>query len=118
MSQIIALKKAIEDAETGALTDYHVLTRYYVDETSYYVEVGFATYVSEKMYLAGRRAVGNGIVLKMNQFPPRGEDVKNWFYQAVVAPVAEGVENGSVLVGAEFVYVPDADAIEADTATE
>ena len=71
MSQIIALKKAIEDAETGSLSDYHVLTRYYVDETSNYVEVGFATYVSEKMYLAGRRAVGNGIVLKMNRLNPR-----------------------------------------------
>lgn len=117
MSQIIALKKAIEDAETGSLSDYHVLTRYYVDETGNYVEVGFATYVSEKMYLAGRRAVGNGIVLKMDQFPPRGEDVKNWFYQAAAA-VAEGEENGSVLAGAEFVYAPDADAIEADTATE
>lgn len=46
MSQIIALKKAIEDAETGSLSDYHVLA------------------------------------------------------------------------GAEFVYAPDADAIEADTATE
>ena len=116
MSQIIALKKVIEDTETGSLSDYHVLTRYYVDEISNYVEVGFATYVSEKMYLAGRRAVGNGIVLKMNQFPPRGEDAKNWFYQA--AAVTEGEESGSVLAGAEFVYAPDADAIEADTATE
>ena len=118
MSQIIALKKAIEDAETGSLSDYHVLTRYYVDESANYVEMGFATYVSEKMYLAGRRAVGNGIALKMNQFPPRGEDVKNWFYQAAAAAVAEGEENGSVLAGAEFVYAPEADAIEADTATE
>ena len=118
MSQIIALKKAIEDERTGAMSDYHIATRYYVDEAANYAEVGFSTYVSEAAYKAGREPVsGSGIVLKMSDMPPRGEDVKNWFYQAAAA-VAEGEENGSVLTGAEFVYAHDADAIEADTATE
>ena len=116
--QIIAIRKQIEDERTGAMSDYHIATRYYVDEAANYAEVGFSTYVSEEAYKAGREPVsGSGVVLKMSDMPPRGGDVKDWFYQAAAA-VAEGEENGSVLVGAEFVYAPEADAVEADTATE
>ena len=103
--QIIAIRKQIEDERTGAVSEYHVATRYYVDESVNYMEVGFATYVSEALYKQGRYPVsGSSITLKMSALPPRGADVKNWLYQAAVAPVAEGVENGSVLAGGELVY--------------
>ena len=102
--QIIAIRKQIEDERTGAMSEYHVATRYYVDEAANYAEVGFSTYVSEAAYKAGREPVsGSAIVLKMSDMPPRGGDVKDWFYQAAAA-VAEGVENGSVLAGGELVY--------------
>ena len=103
--QIIAIRKQIEDERTGAVSDYHVATRYYVDESANYVEVGFSTYVSEASYKAGRDPVsGSGIVLKMSEMPPRGGDVKDWFYQAAILEPAEGVEKGSVLAGGELVY--------------
>ena len=103
--QIIAIRKQIEDERTGAMSDYHVATRYYVDEAANYAEVGFSTYVSEATFKADLEPVsGSSITLKMSALPPRGADVKNWLYQAAVAPVAEGVENGSVLAGGELVY--------------
>ncbi len=91
--QIIAIRKQIEDERTGAMSDYHVATRYYVDESVNYMEVGFATYVSEALYKQGRDPVsGLSITLKMSALPPRGADVKNWLYQAAVAP--QGREEG------------------------
>ena len=105
MSQIIALKKAIEDERTGAMSDYHIATHYYVDEADNYAEVGFSTYVSEATYKSGREPVSSsGVVLKMSDLPPRGGDIKDWFYQAAILEPAEGVENGSVLAGGELVY--------------
>ena len=103
--QIIAIRKQIEDERTGAMSDYHVATRYYVDEAANYVEVGFSTYVSEATFKAGLEPVSSsGIVLKMSDMPPRGGDVKDWLYQAAILEPVEGVENGSVLAGGELVY--------------
>lgn len=103
--EIIAIRKQIEDERTGAMSDYHIATRYYVDEAANYAEVGFSTYVSEATYKSGREPVsGSGVVLKMSDLPPRGGDIKDWFYQAAILEPAEGVENGSVLAGGELVY--------------
>ena len=105
MSQIIAIRKQIEDERTGAISDYHIATRYYVDESANYTEVGFSTYVSEAAYKSGREPVSSsGIVLKMSDLPPRGGDVKDWYYQAAILEPAEGLGNGSVLAGGELVY--------------
>lgn len=103
--QIIAIRKQIEDERTGAMSDYHIATRYYVDEAANYAEVGFSTYVSEAAYKAGCESVSSsGIVLKISDLPPRGGDVKDWFYQAAILEPAEGLGNGSVLAGGELVY--------------
>ena len=103
--QIIAIRKQIDDERTRAMSDYHIATRFSVDEAAHYAEVGFSTYASEAAYKSGREPVsGSGVVLKMSDLPPRGGDIKDWFYQAAILEPAEGVENGSVLAGGELVY--------------
>ncbi|KLT73242.1 hypothetical protein PL75_03155 [Neisseria arctica] len=101
--KIIAIKKQIEDEATGAVSEYHVIKHFYVDRSVSYAEVGFATYFSEAAYKNGRRPVSTtGIILKINQVPPRGEDLDNWFYKIAAAQLEES-ESGSVLAGGELV---------------
>ena len=62
------------------MSDYHIATRYYVDEAANYAEVGFSTYVSEAVTLK------TGSTMRQFSNQPKC------------------VENGSVLAGGELVY--------------
>ncbi|MDO5058593.1 MAG: hypothetical protein Q4D82_01470 [Neisseria sp.] len=94
---IIALKLELEDEQTGALSDYHVLDSYYVSKSGGYVQATFATYVSERAFKRGLHPVSNHIAVTAQSLPPQGEDLEQWLYG-----LAAGEE--SALAGAEAVY--------------
>lgn len=103
--EIVALKLEIEDPETGAVADYHVLDSYYVSRSGRYVQGTFATYVSQRAFGRGRSPVSRGLTVTASEMPGRGADIEQFLYLLAV-------RTETPLRGAETVFAPDAQQVQ------
>ena len=102
--EIVGLLLEIEDADTGAMSEFHVLDSYYISKSGNFAQATFATYVNKRAFDNGRKAVSSNITIKLSALPPKGTDFEQMFYQAAAAPAEPDVSNPSQLAGAELVY--------------
>ena len=102
--EIIGLLLEIEDADTGAASEFHVLDSYYINKSGNFAQATFATYVSQRAFNAGRKAVSSNITIQLSALPPKGTNFEQLFYQAAAAPAEPDAINPSQLAGAELVY--------------
>lgn len=57
MEKLIYITKNIEDEDTGANCNFHILNQYEVDIENRNIDLLFSSYVSKKMYENGRSAL-------------------------------------------------------------
>lgn len=96
--QVIAIKHEIEDENTGAVADYHVIEYVSIDYKYGSATATLNGYVSKKTYEAGRNPLCSHTVT-VNGLPDDAEVSRAWLYGKVVEQ-----ENGqSVFSGAELI---------------
>lgn len=100
---IIGLLKEIEDAVTGAVSDWHVLESFYVNKSSKYSQATFATYVSRSAWSKGKQPVSRNISITVSGVPDDLAQLETWLYEAAIETPSPDVDNPSALVGAKVV---------------
>lgn len=115
---IVGISREIIDAETDSSATFHVIRYISLDFATGFNTVTLDSYTRKSTYDRHGRAVGS-VQLTLSGKPPRGEDVLDWAYRAVVAAVEEGATDAygqpavaHSLTGAELVYaeLPDTEA--------
>ena len=96
--QIIAISHEIEDENTGAVANYHVIEYVSIDYKFNSVTATLNGYVSKKTYESGRKPLCSHSVT-FNSLPDGAEVSRAWLYDKVVE---QGNEQ-SVFSGAELV---------------
>lgn len=96
--QVIAINHEIEDENTGAVADYHVIEYVSIDYKYNSVTATINGYVSKKTYEAGRNPLCSHTVT-VNGIQDGEEVSRAWLYGKVVE---QGNEQ-SVFAGAELV---------------
>lgn len=86
---IVGINAELVSEDTGVPAHFHVISAMNVDFANQSTYLTLASYYSQKLHDAGKNAVGT-LVYTLDAAPPRGEDVMNWVYAQLVAPVAEG----------------------------
>lgn len=95
---IIAIKHEIEDENTGAVANYHVIEYVNIDYKFKTVTATLNGYVSKKVYDAGRNPLCSHSI-SVNALPEEREVTRAWLYGKAVE---QGNEQ-SVFSGAELV---------------
>lgn len=95
---IIAIKHEIEDENTGAVANYHVIEYVSIDYKYGSATATLNGYVSKKAYEAGRNPLCSHSIA-VNVLPEGGEVTRAWLYGKAVE---QGNEQ-SVFSGAELV---------------
>ena len=107
--QIIGIKVAIENPDTGVPTNLHVISALNINYKTNSTMVTLDGYYSEKTFNLGKSSIGLPLNITV-QGAPVGEEATNWAYRALVALVPEGAVDvyGNLIVpnavtGAELV---------------
>ena len=85
---ILGIEHEILDEETDVSTTFHVLRHLSIDVANNYHIVSLDSYARQRTYERGGRAVGS-IQFNLTGQPPRGTDLFDWVYKAIVMPSAE-----------------------------
>ena len=104
---IVGINREIIDTETDSSAEFHVIRHVSLDYATGFNVVSLDSYVRKSTF--ERR--GRSMQLNIPGVPPRGTDILDWAYQAVVAAVEEGAVDtygqpiaANSLTGAELVY--------------
>ncbi|MFC3873327.1 hypothetical protein [Neisseria musculi] len=107
---ILGIDHEIFDEETDVAETFHVVRYVSLDLVNHNHTVAVDSYARQRTYERGGRAVGSQQFSLSGQLP-RGVDLLDWVYQAIVAPVREGETDaygqpatGNVFTGAKLVY--------------
>lgn len=97
------MNKAIEEASTGALAEFHTIVSCNVDFKSRNCTVTIQGYVSEEKKDQGRQLLTQHSI----NVPaiPQGVDPESWLYETISAPVPaiEGIMNQNIFAGATLI---------------
>lgn len=95
---VVGVNKEIEDLDTDVVTTFHVIQYLGADVKNGYLNVTVESYARQKTFERGGRSVAQ-VQFNLTGKPPRGVDLLDWVYQAIVASV-EGMTdaNGQPLV--------------------
>lgn len=117
---VLGIKHEVLDEETDVSTEFHVVRHVSLDLANNYHVVSLDSYARQSTYERGGRSVGS-IQFNLSGVVPRGVDVLDWAYKAIVAPVVDNAvdaygqpQTGNKFTGAELVYadLPDVQAAE------
>lgn len=98
MSNILAISHEIEDENTGAIAEFHVLEYLTIDYKYQSATATINGYINQKAYEKGRSAI-TSTTLTVHGLPENGDPTRDWVYEQAVAE-----NTGSVFAGAELVY--------------
>lgn len=106
----VGINREIIDTETDSSAEFHVIRHMSLDYATGFNVVSLDSYVRKSTFERRGRSVGS-MQLNIPGVPPRGTDVLDWAYQAVVAAVEGGAVDAygqpisaNSLTGAELVY--------------
>ncbi|HGG7602249.1 TPA: hypothetical protein ACJJCA_000057 [Neisseria meningitidis] len=100
----VGINREIIDTETDSSAEFHVIRHVSLDYATGFNVVLLDSYVRKSTFERRGRSVGS-MQLNIPGVPPRGTDVLDWAYQAVVAAVEGG--RGRCLRSAYFRQQPD-----------
>lgn len=116
---IVGLKIDIVDENTGAPAGYHVIHDLYLGINGGSATATLASYYNKTLHDAGKHAMGTASV-QLHGVPPRGEDVLDWAYRSIAAPVGPDAVDafGSPVQAHLFTGAELVTATPAETGTE
>lgn len=89
IKNIIGISAEIEKDDVAAPSSFHVIGNLNIDCKYKIVTATIESHFSRKYYETGKTCL-HSQVITLHGLPPRNQDVFDWAYHSIVAPIAEG----------------------------
>ena len=97
MSNILAIRHEIEDENTGAIAEFHVLEYLTIDYKYQSATATLNGYVNQKAYNKGRSAL-TSTTLTIQGLPENADPTRDWAYEQAVLNNTESIFAGAALL--------------------